>query len=179
MCKKITPILKDVGLNNTRLNFELASDLNRINRNGIDTCEIKISTNLGEELKPLNEIVSGGELSRIMFAIKILLQAKDPVDTIIFDEVDSGISGKIAEKIGALMEDLGGKRQIICITHLSQIASKGNHHISIYKSFDSNKTKVTVEKLSNKKRIIEIASLLSGSSITEDAKKQARQLLLN
>ena len=114
-----------------------------------------------------------------MFAIKILLQAEDPVDTIIFDEVDSGISGKIAEKIGALMEDLGGKRQIICITHLSQIACKGNHHISIYKNFDSNKTKVTVEKLSNKKRIIEIASLLSGSSITEDAKNQARQLLLS
>jgi len=179
LCKKITPILKDVGLKNTRLSFELANDLNRINRNGIDTCEIKISTNLGQELKPLNEIVSGGELSRIMFAIKILLQAEDPVDTIIFDEVDSGISGKIAEKIGALMEDLGGKRQIICITHLSQIACKGNHHISIYKNVDSNKTKVIVEKLSNKKRIIEIASLLSGSSITEDAKNQARQLLLS
>ena len=176
--KKIKPVLKDVGMKNTQLNFELFSDLSKIDRKGIDNCEIKISTNLGERLKPLNEIVSGGELSRIMFAIKILLQAKDPVDTIIFDEVDSGISGKIAEKIGSLMEQLGTKRQIICITHLSQMACKGDHHISIFKKSNGKKTKVIAEKLSNKKRILEIASLISGSSITEDAKNQAKQFLL-
>lgn len=177
--KKILPILNEVGMHNTIIDFEIITNNDKVDLNGVDFCTIKISTNLGEKLKPLNEIVSGGELSRIMLAIKILLQDKDPVDTIIFDEVDSGISGKIAEKIGGLIEELGKKRQIVCITHLSQIASKGDYHLLIGKTLKNKKTNVYIEKLSNNKRVIEIASLISGSKITENAKSQAKQLLLN
>lgn len=177
--KAILPILKDIGMKNTIIDFEVSRLDTNLNFNGKDSCIIKISTNIGESLKPLNEIVSGGELSRIMLAIKMLLQDKDPVDTIIFDEVDSGISGRIAEKVGSLIESLGKNRQVVCITHLSQIACKGDYHLLIDKKNDKKFTNVYIEKLTKNKRILEIAGLISGSKITENAKSQARQLLLN
>ena len=175
--KTILPILKNIGMDKTSINFEVNHDPDGFNINGADMCIIKISTNVGEKMKPLNEIVSGGELSRIMLAIKMLLQEKDPVDTIIFDEVDSGISGQIAEQVGDQIEKLGKKRQIVCITHLSQIACKGKYHLSIGKKSFNNKTNVYIEKLTENKRIEEIASLISGKQITENATNQARELL--
>ena len=177
--KKIIPVLKDIGMDETIIDFQVTKNQELFNINGIDSCIIKISTNIGEKLKPLNEIVSGGELSRIMLAIKMLLQDKDPVDTIVFDEVDSGISGRIAEKVGSQIESLGMKRQIVCITHLSQIACKGNYHLAISKKNDDKKTNVCIEKLTKNKRISEIASLISGMEITENAMNQAKELLFN
>ena len=176
---KITDILKNLDMVDTRIKISIKSKTEEVySANGQDICQIDISPNIGEKLRPLNKIASGGELSRVMLAIKLLMQEKDPVETIIFDEVDSGISGKTAENIGIMLEQLGLARQIICITHLSQIASKGKNHFKVRKILDNKRTAVNIEKLSKKNRILEIASLISGSKVTETGKQQAEHLLM-
>ncbi len=176
--KKIISTLNQLDMSNTKIKISLHTNSEEIGTGkGQDNCEILISPNMGEELRPLHKIASGGELSRFMLAIKFALQEKDPVDTIIFDEVDSGISGKTAEKAGNLIEQLGDSRQVICITHLSQIASKGCNHLNVYKVTDGSRTKVAVKQLSKDERIQEIAGLISGRVITKSGKLQAEELL--
>jgi DNA repair protein RecN (Recombination protein N) len=132
---------------------------------------------LGEESRPLAKIASGGEISRIMLAIKLALQKSDKVDTLIFDEIDSGISGATAEKVGDKINALGNTHQIICISHLSQIAGKGNTHFKVQKYEGSGRTQTSINKLSKTDRVKEIASLISGHKITETSLQQAAYLL--
>lgn len=144
---------------------------------GTDSAEFLISANVGEEPKPLVKVASGGELSRIMLALKKITGDLDGIPTMIFDEIDTGISGATAAVVGKKLEEIAQKRQVICITHLPQIACKGNSHFKIGKVSDEISTHTTVVPLSREERIEEIARLLSGTEITDTARMQAKELL--
>ena len=144
---------------------------------GYDQVEFYLSPNPGEDLRPLARIASGGEVSRIMLGIKTVLAAFDPVGTLIFDEIDSGISGSTAETVGTALERLAEKRQVICITHLAQIASRGDHHIIMSKSVENGRTVSRSQAITGEGRRREVARLLSGAEITSASLDQARLLL--
>ena len=157
--------------------INLSTDTDNIQETGMDSCEFFISTNIGEELRPVVKIASGGEISRIMLAIKMALQSKDIVDTLIFDEIDLGISGATAQRIGETFEKLSESHQILCITHLSQIAGKGRSHYKVSKEENNNRIIAEINKLSESDRVREIATLISGLQVTETSRKQAKELL--
>jgi len=175
--EKVNGTLKELGMLNSNFNIVLKYNDESFTINGMDECRFYLSSNAGHDPQPLDKIVSGGEMSRIMLAIKLAFQEKDLVSSLIFDEIDAGISGKIAEKVGLSMEELSTSQQVICITHLSQIASKGKCHVKIYKHEADGKVKVKVKSLDIKERVMEIASLISGELITESGYVQAKTLL--
>lgn len=144
---------------------------------GVDKIAFEISTNPGEPLKPLINIVSGGEVSRIMLALKSILAGRDQIPVLIFDEIDSGISGKIAHVVGEELRELGKVHQVICITHLPQIASLGDDHLSVNKVTKDERSLTQIERLSKGERVEEIAKLIGGKVVTETNLKQARELL--
>ena len=144
---------------------------------GIDTIEFLISLNTGEELKPLIKAASGGEISRIMLSLKSLINQKTGIPSMVFDEIDTGISGKIARKVGGVMQELGQNKQIIAISHSPQIASLAHHHILVQKSTSDESTSVHARMLSDEERITEIATLLSGEHITQTSLNTAKELL--
>ena len=144
---------------------------------GLDDVEFLISPNPGEDLKPLRKIASGGELSRIMLALKAVNKEKGGVRTLIFDEIDAGIGGKTADFVAQKLRSLARAHQVICITHLPQIASFADHHFRIAKRVANDRTFTTVEKLENESRIEEIARLMSGSHITELTRQSAKEMI--
>jgi DNA repair protein RecN (Recombination protein N) len=144
---------------------------------GLDEVEFLISPNPGEELRPLRKVASGGELSRIMLALKTVGKEKDRFKTLIFDEIDSGIGGKTAECIASKLRDLARHHQVICITHLPQIASFAPHHYRIEKSVARDRTFTTVKELDFEERVAEISRLLSGSRMTATSLQNAREML--
>ena len=144
---------------------------------GIDRVSFMIAPNPGEELKPLASIASGGELSRVVLALKAILAESDAVETIVFDEVDAGIGGGTAEVVGRKLSDLARHHQIICITHLPQIAKFGKHHFSISKHVNDGRTKTAIQPLSREDRTKEIARMLGGEKITQTTLDHARELL--
>ncbi len=144
---------------------------------GYDQVEFFISPNPGEELRPLAKIASGGEISRIMLGIKTVLAAYDPVGCLVFDEIDNGISGSTAETVGAALKDLARSRQVVCITHLPQIAARGDHHLSMDKFVQGGRTLSRVRVVAAEERQREIARLLSGAEITQAGLDQAAELL--
>jgi len=148
-----------------------------IRSDGYDRVEFMLSPNVGEELKPLSRIASGGELSRIMLALKSILARKASLETIIFDEVDSGIGGAVAEVIGEKLRSLAEYHQILCITHLPQIASKGESHFLVRKMIRENRSQTVISALSEEERVNEIARLLGGKVISEQAIAHAREML--
>ncbi len=145
--------------------------------NGFDLVEFWISTNLGEDLKPLAKIASGGEISRVMLAFKSAAAEKDSIPILIFDEIDTGISGRIGEKVAKKMKNLGKSHQVLAITHLPQIASFGDSHFSISKENENGRVVSKVIKLSENERIIEIAKLLGGEILSDSAMENAKELL--
>ena len=145
---------------------------------GIDIVEFMISLNSGEECKPLAKVASGGEISRIMLSLKSLINEKAGVPVMVFDEIDTGISGKIARKVGGVMKQLGLHKQIIAISHSPQISSLAHHHIVVKKSSDTDTTKVQAMPVNDELRVYEIASLISGATITNSAIESAKELLL-
>ena len=145
--------------------------------NGIDKVEILITTNKGEPLKPLYKVASGGEMSRIMLAFKNIISSYDMIPTLIFDEIDNGISGITASIVGKKLKEIAGARQILCITHLPQIAACGEHNYRIFKESDENKTFTTVEALDDTQTVDEIARLLGGATITDVTLASARELI--
>jgi DNA repair protein RecN (Recombination protein N) len=144
---------------------------------GIDEVEFFISTNPGEDLKPLAKVASGGEVSRIMLALKSTLAKNDKLPLLIFDEIDVGVSGRIAQKVGNALKNLSSYHQVISITHLPQIASQADHHYSIEKVTQNERVISSIKKLPESERITEIAKLLSGEKITEASLKSARELI--
>ena len=136
-----------------------------------------MSANPGELPKPLIKIASGGEISRIMLAIKSVLKKSDPVDTLIFDEIDTGISGQAAEKVGEALKKLSHDKQVICITHLPQIASKADHHVFIHKKIKNEQTEVVARYLNNKEKIQAIAELFSGENMPKERIKSSQQFI--
>ncbi|MGN1081051.1 MAG: DNA repair protein RecN, partial [Acutalibacteraceae bacterium] len=144
---------------------------------GLDRIEFLISLNPGEELKPLSSVASGGELSRIMLSIKNVLSDRDFVQTMIFDEIDSGTSGKAASKIGKKLKETARGKQIICITHLAQIAALADTHLLVEKKVENNKTLTSVRVLDYRERCAEIARIMGGENITESTMKAAKEML--
>ena len=175
--KAISNNLKFLNMKDTTFKINLYSSIDKISESGIDECEFFICTNLGEKLLPISDIASGGEISRIMLAIKMSMQSKDMVDTLIFDEIDTGISGATADIVGKIFENLSKSHQILCITHLSQIAGKKGSHINVYKNKNKNRVITKVKYLTEKERVSEVAKLISGLKVTETSKKQAKELL--
>lgn len=146
------------------------------NDQGIDDINIVVSTNIGQPLQPLHKIASGGELSRIMLAIKAVSQSSKNIGTIIFDEADTGVSGKVAESIGCIMKKLSEKQQVICITHLAQVACFADYHLFIEKKQTKNTNKVHVRLLNEKDSIYELAKMISGKEITQQSIDHAKKL---
>jgi DNA repair protein RecN (Recombination protein N) len=144
---------------------------------GIDQAEFFVSPNPGEDLRPLARIVSGGELSRVMLALKTLAQEDAPGKTLIFDEVDAGIGGRVADVVGTRLQALGDRFQVLCITHLPQIAARGTTQFRIEKSVRGNRTVTTVERLGAAGRIDEVARMIGGAAVTEPVRASARDLL--
>ena len=147
------------------------------NSKGIDTMEFYLTTNVGEELKPLNRIASGGELSRIMLAIKKVLARSGSVGTLIFDEVDSGIGGATAEDVGKKLKDVSQHQQILCITHLPQIACFGDRHYRAVKMVSGERTVTSIDILSEEDRLDEITRMLGGSELTEKTRQHAQEMI--
>lgn len=146
---------------------------------GCDQIEFLISANAGELPKPLAKIASGGELSRIMLAIKSVISDKDDVDTLIFDEIDAGISGSAARKVGVKIKQIAKSRQVICVTHLAQIASLADSHFKIEKNVEQDRTFTNVELLDNAGRVEEVARIMSTGVITDAMRQSARELMMN
>jgi DNA repair protein RecN (Recombination protein N) len=149
----------------------------KISQNGIDSAEFLISLNPGEDPKQLSKVVSGGEVSRIMLALKTVLADADEVPVLVFDEIDTGISGRIARVVGRNLKEVSNKHQVICITHLPQIASMADFHFSVEKKLQENRTQTIIRNLSKEEQISEIAKLLGGEHITESTIQNARELL--
>jgi DNA repair protein RecN (Recombination protein N) len=146
---------------------------------GIDRVEFFLSTNAGEDVKPLAKVASGGEVSRVMLALKSALAASDRTPVLIFDEIDTGISGRVAQKVGAAMRELAEHHQVIAITHLPQIAGCARSHFAVEKIQSNGKTTTTVKKLTEKERLHEIAKLISGENVTDASLKSAKELLIS
>ena len=146
---------------------------------GVDEVEFYISTNTGEDLKPLAKVASGGEISRIMLSLKSILAKSDKLPLLIFDEIDTGVSGRIAQKVGTALRELASFHQIIAITHLPQIAGMADHHYSVEKMQNENRTVSSIKLLSDEEHISEVAKLISGEVLTNASIESAKQLILN
>jgi len=189
LSKEILLQLSDLGMKKAQfeVKIEVKEDVNspikfergpvRVSSTGMDIIEFLISPNVGERPKPLANIASGGEISRVMLALKTILAQVDEIPTLIFDEIDSGIGGKIGQQVGAKLKHISHSRQVICITHLPQIAAYAQHHLYVEKKVRENKTQTQVNKLDRASRIKELALLLDGHEVSTTSLKHAEELL--
>lgn len=175
--KELEKALFDLNFMHVEFQVEVKSGEEYQNPLGFDDVEFMISTNVGEEKKPLSMVASGGELSRIMLGLKTVIADRDEVETLIFDEIDAGISGKTAWKVSEKLGMLSKKRQVICITHLPQIAAQADTHFYIEKNVENGATRTTISPLTEEKRISEIARLLGGEEISAAALQNAEDLI--
>lgn len=174
--KKAESLLKKLGLEKAKVDIEL-QDTSEFNQFGKENIQLLFQANSGFPLKPIQTAISGGERSRVMLAVKKIIAESDELPTLILDEIDSGVSGKVAEEIGNLMREMSQDMQLIVISHLAQVAAKGNNNYKVVKQDVRGKTQSTIVTLSNEEKLNEIAQLLSGSKITEAALAQAKELI--
>ena len=167
-----------IDLNFLDVSFEISvkPDEDALSSSGYDLVEFLISTNPGEKIRPLTEVASGGELSRIMLALKSVLADEDSVGTLIFDEIDTGISGRTAQKVSAKLKQLSGAHQVICITHLPQIAAAADKHFEISKQVEGSRTVTDVAALDEEASVKELARMLGGAKITDNVINNAREM---
>lgn len=175
LCELITESLNELNFMSVKFYMQF-NKLDRFTANGNDEAIFMISTNVGEKERPLYEVASGGELSRVMLAIKSTLAFEDDTPTLVFDEIDVGISGRTAQSVANRISIIGEKHQVICITHLPQIASMADSHYIIEKVVENNKTISTIRKLDSNQEIEEIARLLGGAKITDTTIKSAKEM---
>lgn len=177
--KELTNRIKEalVALNFLDVKFEMTFEqLDHYTANGYDDAEFIISTNPGEALRPLSKVASGGELSRIMLGIKSVLADKDEIETLIFDEIDVGISGRTAQKVSEQLSNIAGNHQIICITHLAQIAAMADTHFIIEKETDGVSTHTSIKELKQEEMIDELSRILGGAEITQRVRENAKEM---
>ncbi|MDR4893776.1 MULTISPECIES: DNA repair protein RecN [unclassified Chryseobacterium] len=174
--KKAEVLLKKLGLEKAKVDIEL-QDAEEFNPFGKENIQLLFQANSGFPLKPIQTAISGGERSRVMLAVKKIIAESDELPTLILDEIDTGVSGKVAEEIGNLMREMSEDMQLIVISHLAQVAAKGNDNYKVVKQDISGKTQSTIIPLSSEEKLNEIAQLLSGSKITEAALAQAKELI--
>jgi DNA repair protein RecN (Recombination protein N) len=195
---EIVKILKEIGFENAEFRIDITpliaspkgeesgaapllvknkNEFIRLSSGGIDDVEFKVKINRGDEFSSLRKTASGGEISRIMLAIKTALAGADRVNTLIFDEIDAGISGRIAQKVGKVMKKLSEYRQVISVTHLAQIAALADEHFLVEKETDGESTLAKIKKLEKNEKVIEVAKLLSGEKVTDASIKSAKELM--
>ncbi|WP_288447792.1 AAA family ATPase [uncultured Chryseobacterium sp.] len=174
--RKAEGLLKKLGLEKAKVDIEL-QDAEEFNPFGKETIQLLFQANSGFPLKPIQTAISGGERSRVMLAVKKIIAESDELPTLILDEIDTGVSGKVAEEIGNLMREMSEDMQLIVISHLAQVAAKGNDNYKVVKQDISGRTQSTIIPLSSEEKLNEIAQLLSGSKITEAALAQAKELI--
>jgi DNA repair protein RecN (Recombination protein N) len=168
--------LQDLNFESVAFEIQVVKNPEQISANGFDKAVFMISTNPGEKLKELAQVASGGELSRIMLALKTVLADKDEIETLIFDEIDTGISGRTAWKVSEKMGILGKDHQLICITHLPQIAAMADHHFCIEKHVEKERSITDIHKLDEEESIEELARMLGGVTITENVRSNAKEM---
>jgi DNA repair protein RecN (Recombination protein N) len=177
LCKKITELLMDLGIPNASLKIE--HGITTPSATGADNIELLFSANKGISPKPLAQVASGGEFSRVMFSIKYVMAEKTALPTLILDEIDSGISGEIAIQLGKMMKEMASRHQLIAISHLPQIAAKGDTHYFVFKDNSSTKTISLIKQLNPKERVDEIAKMIAGAKPSALALESARELMAN
>lgn len=175
LVSEITEQLRFLDMPDIKMEFSITQG--KVTVHGVDEIEILISVNKGEDLKPLSKVASGGELSRIMLALKNVLADCDDTPTMIFDEIDTGISGRAAQKTGQKLSEISKKRQVICVTHLAQIAALSDNHLLIKKESDDNRTYTSVHSLSYNEKVAEIARIISGDGNDAASLKNAEELI--
>ena len=176
--ENIVNMLQQLGMPDARFSV-LMEPLVELGREGIDRVKFLFNANKGSALNEISRIASGGELSRLMLAIKSMISGKQLLPTIIFDEIDMGVSGEVAAKVGEILSRMSKGMQVICITHLPQIAGKGDSHFRVYKDNHGDSTQSIIENLTTEERILEIAKMMSGSEVTDVAMENAKILLAN
>jgi DNA repair protein RecN (Recombination protein N) len=175
--KEITQLMQSLGMQGGRFEVRIESDQDQITAYGIDNVDFLVSANPGQPPKSLGKVASGGELSRISLAIQVAAAAKTGVQCMVFDEVDAGIGGAIAEIVGLQLRSLGERSQVLCVTHLPQVASQAHAQFQVSKQTDGKVTRTSLRALAGKERIDEIARMLGGIDITEKARAHAREML--
>ncbi len=178
LSKEIKAMLGELGMPAAQLKVEMETTADPLN-SGFDKVQFMFTANKGSDLQPISKVASGGELSRLMLSLKAMLSKGASLPTIIFDEIDTGISGDIAAKAGGIMHKMGANMQVITITHLPQVASKGDTHLFVYKEEVGKKTVSCIKQLTDKQRIEEIAKMLSAGKPGEAARENAKELLSN
>lgn len=176
LVSKLSQILEQLGMPNAKFDIQLIKKEEYYN-NGKDEIQFLFSANKGSDFGMLKKVASGGEMSRIMLAVKSVLSKYSSLPTIIFDEIDTGVSGEIAHKMGEIMKGMSQNMQVFAITHLPQIAGKGKEHFKVFKVVKDNQTQSELKLLTNDERVIEIAQMLSGSTISDSALNHAKELL--
>lgn len=174
---QVTKQIKQLAMENGEFFIDIQHNLDKLSANGADFVEFNLRSNLGQNAQPLAKIASGGELSRISLAVQVLTANKLSTPTIIFDEVDVGISGPTATVVGRLLRQLGKKCQVLCVTHLPQVASHGNHHFNVQKQVENNQTETKMSLLTPKERVKALARLLGGEKITDAVLANAQEIL--
>lgn len=177
LAQQVTHSIKGLAMENAEFFIEVNSDLTKVASNGADNIIFTLRSNLGQQAQPLAKVASGGELSRISLAIQVLTSDQSAIPTLIFDEVDVGISGKTASVVGKLLRQLGDKCQVLCVTHLPQVACHGHHQFNVEKFTVDDKTETKMTALSQEERVPALARLLGGSEITELALANAQEML--
>ena len=178
ICEELVNLLKAVGMKNACISFDLLKmDYSELNEFGRDRLNILFSSNKGTPLLPINKVASGGELSRLMLCLKYILTESALLPTIIFDEIDMGISGEIAIQVGRMIRKLSNNHQVICITHLPQIAAMSEQHLMVYKTTDEHTTSTRIKYLPENDRVIEIAKMIGGDHPSETHLNTSRQLI--
>jgi len=175
--EKVNKLLAQVGMPNAKLKVEIKQI--PLNSFGADTIEFLFDANKSGQFQPVRKVASGGELSRLMLCIKSLVAQSVDLPTMIFDEIDTGISGEAARQVGIIMKELAAKRQVICITHQPQIAGKADAHYFVYKEIVKDAVKTNIRQLSTEERITAIAKMLSGEKPTAAAMENAREMVGN
>jgi DNA repair protein RecN (Recombination protein N) len=173
---ELDDLVSRMGMNEAEFKIDLEPSTSFLS-NGLDHLHFRFKSNRGSNFKPLKKIVSGGELSRIMLAVKAILSSYIKLPTLIFDEIDTGVSGKISDSIAELMVTMGQKLQVINITHLPQVAAKSHYHFKVFKQELDNKTLTNLVPLDKEARIEEIAIMLSGNQVSSTAIAHAKQLM--
>ncbi|HET8854492.1 MAG TPA: DNA repair protein RecN, partial [Salinimicrobium sp.] len=176
LISKTENILSGLGMPNARLKIELRQEESFF-ANGKDSLSWLLSANKGGNFNPLKKAASGGELGRIMLAVKSIIAAYSKLPTIVFDEIDTGVSGDIAQKMAGILKDMGQTMQVIAITHLPQIAGKGECHFRIFKEDAAGRTITNIKKLEGEARVEELAQMLGGNNMEESAVAHAKALL--
>ena len=177
LAQQVTHSIKGLAMENAEFFIEMNSDLTKVAANGADNIVFTLRSNLGQQAQPLAKVASGGELSRISLAIQVLTSDQSAIPTLIFDEVDVGISGKTASVVGKLLRQLGNKCQVLCVTHLPQVACHGHHQFNVEKFTADDKTETKMTALSQEERVPALARLLGGSEITDLALANAQEML--